>query len=161
MNYARKITLYHNRPNTAKLKYIVKFGDKDWVNSSNFNDIVIKFSETFYHPLLHVFIFCNTFLRVTVLLLCWLQAESKIQLVLLLVLIYPYLIWEGRRNSCNTCKNGWTNFSTNLRILVLKLPELTRFTSPNKSIYCNFVRCWGSVVMLTFLNYPPICGPII
>ena len=36
------------------------------------------------------------------------------------------------------------------RIVALKLLELTRFASPNQSIYFDFVRCWGSVVMLTF-----------
>ena len=42
-------------------------------------------------------------------------------------------------------------FQINLRIVALKLLELTRFVSPNQSIYFNFVRCLGSVVM-TFLN---------
>ena len=32
-----------------------------------------------------------------------------------------------------TCENGWSNFSGNLRIVALKLLELTRFLSP-KSI---------------------------
>ena len=42
-----------------------------------------------------------------------------------------------------TCENGWSNFSENLRVTALKLLELTRFLSPNLSIYYNLVRCWG------------------
>ena len=84
--------------------------------------------------------------------------------------IYPYLINEGRVNcskmrpaqqrnrdsletspNLKTCKNEWQNFSENLIIMALKLLELTQFASQNLSIFFNFVRCWGSVVM-TFLN---------
>ena len=104
------------------------------------------------------------FQAVTVSLLCQLQAVSK-----LYVTIYPYLISEGRWNcstlwpaqqrnrdsgnmlaNINTCENGWSNISENLRIVVLILQELTRFSSPNQSIYITFVHCWGPVVMLTF-----------
>ena len=38
-------------------------------------------------------------------------------------------------------------FSENLRIVALKLLELTRFLTPNISIYFHFVRYWGSVVI--------------
>ena len=58
--------------------------------------------------------------------------------------ICPYLISEGdkivracdrHRNktvtltlpNINTCENGWSNFSANLRVLSLKLLELTQF----------------------------------
>ena len=34
-------------------------------------------------------------------------------------------------------QNGWSNFSENLRIVALKLPEFTRFLSPNPSIYTD------------------------
>ena len=34
----------------------------------------------------------------------------------------------------NTCENGWSNFSANLKVVLL---ELTQFPSPNLSIYCN------------------------
>ena len=33
-------------------------------------------------------------------------------------------------------------------IFITKIYQIT-------DIYFNFVRCWGSVVMLTFLNSPP------
>ena len=39
----------------------------------------------------------------------------------------------------NTCENGWLNFSANLRVLWLKLLELTQFACPNLSIYLNFL----------------------
>ena len=52
----------------------------------------------------------------------------------------------------NTCENWCWYISENLRIVALKLLELTEFASPNLSIYFNFLWCWGSVVMLTFLN---------
>ena len=42
-----------------------------------------------------------------------------------------------------TCKNGWTNFLENSRIVELNLLELTRFLSQNQSIYFKFERCWG------------------
>ena len=35
----------------------------------------------------------------------------------------------------NTCENGWSNFSGNLRVVATKLLELTQFTTPNISIY--------------------------
>ena len=49
----------------------------------------------------------------------------------------------------------------NLRIVALKLIEFTRFASPSQSIYFNFVRCWGSVVMLKFLNKLSAHSPFI
>ena len=91
------------------------------------------------------------------------------------IIIDHWLISEGRRN-CSTmwpaqkrnrdsqetcyhiyksCKNWCSNFSENWRIVALELLELTRFFSPNLSIYSYllyFVWCWGSVVMLTPLN---------
>ena len=44
-------------PNTE----IDRFGDTNLVNSSNFNAMVLKFSEEFDHPFSHIFIFGNTF----------------------------------------------------------------------------------------------------
>ena len=38
----------------------------------------------------------------------------------------------------NTCENGLSNFSPNLRVVSLKLLELTQFAWPNLSIYFNF-----------------------
>ena len=39
----------------------------------------------------------------------------------------------------NTCENGWSNFSANLRDVSLKLLELTQFAWPHLSIYINFL----------------------
>ena len=113
------------------------------------------------------------FLRVTVSLLYRLEAVSKIH-----VAIYPCLIIsEGRRNcstfwsaqlgkatkprlsgymlpNINTFENEYWYISENLRIVALKLLELTQLTSPKISIYFNFVRRCGSVVMSIFLNEP-------
>ena len=50
----------------------------------------------------------------------------------------------------NTCENGCSNFSANLRVVTIKLLELTEFASPNLSIYSNFILVWGSVMMFTF-----------
>ena len=116
------------------------------------------------------------FLIVTASLLCRLQAVWKTHFP-----IYPCLIIsEGRRNcstfiseqqrnrdcqetlpNINKCENWCWYFSENLRIVALTLLELTKFASPNLSIYFNFVWCWGSVVMLTFWNYPPMRSPLI
>ena len=74
--------------------------------------------------------------------------------------IYPYLISEGDEivRSCdlhwatemkprlsrnmlpniNTCENGRSNFSANLRVVSLKSLELTQFAWPNLLIYFNF-----------------------
>ena len=52
----------------------------------------------------------------------------------------------------NICENGWSNFSGNLRIVAFKFLTLTRFLSPNLSIYFNFVRCWRIVVMFDILK---------
>ena len=56
--------------------------------------------------------------------------------------IYSYLSIEGRRivRACdhvnllpniNTCENEWSYFSANMRVVALKLLELTQFASPN------------------------------
>ena len=39
----------------------------------------------------------------------------------------------------NTCGNGWSNFSVNLKVVSLKLLELTQFAWPTLSIYFNFL----------------------
>ena len=43
-------------------------------------------------------------------------------------------------------------FLANLRVVTIKLLDLTEFASPDLSIYFNFVLVLGSVVMLTFLS---------
>ena len=43
-----------------------------------------------------------------------------------------------------TCENGWSNFSENLRLVALKLIELTRLLSQNLSIYSYLLSfCMG------------------
>ena len=54
-----------------------------------------------------------------------------------------------------------SNFLENLRIMTLKLLELTQFAAQNLSVYLNFILCWRSVMMLTFLNKPPVDSPLI
>ena len=62
MSYALKIAFDHNKPkHLTKLKSIDRFGDKNQVNSSNFNATILKFSEKFDHPFSNVFIFENMF----------------------------------------------------------------------------------------------------
>ena len=39
----------------------------------------------------------------------------------------------------NTCENGWSNFSANIRVMSLKLLELAQFAWPNLWIYFNFL----------------------
>ena len=58
----------------------------------------------------------------------------------------------------NTCENGWSNFSANLRIVSLKFLELTQYAWPNLSIYFNFLCAVprGDVIESThFLMRPP------
>ena len=38
----------------------------------------------------------------------------------------------------NTCENGWSNFSANLRVVSLKLLELSQFAWPNLSVPGKF-----------------------
>ena len=61
----------------------------------------------------------------------------------------------------NTFEIESWHFSENLKIVALKLLELTPLTSPKISIYFNFVWRCGSVVMSTFLNYPPVRSTLI
>ena len=42
----------------------------------------------------------------------------------------------------NSWGNGFSNFSANLRVVTIKLLQLTQFTSPNLSIYLNFLPLW-------------------
>ena len=48
-------------PNTAQNESPDTFGNKNRVNSINFNATALKFSEKFDHPFSHVFIFSNMF----------------------------------------------------------------------------------------------------
>ena len=62
----------------------------------------------------------------------------------------------------NTCENGWSNFSANLRVVLLKLLELTQFAWPNLSIYFNFLCAMprDDVIERTrFLMRPPVSTP--
>ena len=170
MNDARKIALYtyHNGPqHSTKLKLIDRFYVRNRVNSNNFNAMTLKFSEKFDHPILHVFIFGNIFPESRG-FVCYAGYKPYQRFMLQFNI---YLISEGRRYcstlwtakqrpwlsgnilpNINTCENGSSNFSKNLKIMVLKLLGLTEFSSRNPSIYFNFVRSLGSVVMLTFFN---------
>ena len=62
----------------------------------------------------------------------------------------------------NTCENGWSNFSANLRVVSLvslKLLELTQFAWPNQSIYFNFscaVPRDDVIESTRFLMRPPV-----
>ena len=134
--------------------------------------LVPLFSNFLRNSSIHfrMFLYLETCFLVTVLLLCRLQAVSKIH-----VPIYPYLISEGRRNcttlwpaqqrnrdsqntlpNIKTCENGWSNFSENLRIVALKL--LINLILITKSINfqlftLNFVWCWGcGGVLVTTLS---------
>ena len=65
-------------------------------------------------------------------------------------------------NNINTCENGWSNFSANLRVLSLKFLELTQFAWPNQSIYFNFfcaVPRDDVIESTRFLMRPPVIIP--
>ena len=49
--------------------------------------------------------------------------------------------WLSRNmlSNINTCENGWSNFSTHIRVVFLKLLEITQFVWPNLSNYLNFL----------------------
>ena len=105
--------------------------------------MTLKFSEKFDHPFSHVFFLylVSCFLSVTVSLQCRLQAVSMMH-----VTIYPFVIIEERRNridlvtgtptkpylsgnmlpNINTCENGWSNFSENLRIARVNSIRITK-----------------------------------
>ena len=62
----------------------------------------------------------------------------------------------------NTCENGWSNFSANLRVVSLKVLELTQFAWQNLSIYFNFLSAVprDDVIESTrFLMRPPVIIP--
>ena len=62
----------------------------------------------------------------------------------------------------NTCENIYSNFSANLRVVSLKLLELTQFAWPNLSIYFNFLCAVprDDVIESTrFLMRPPVIIP--
>ena len=126
----------------------------------------LKFSEKFDHLFSNVFIYGNTFPESR--FRCYggykLYQRYIFQKISILLLKGDEIVRPCDRHInetvtlrkhvtkyINTCENGWSNFSENLRSVALKLFELTRFASPDQSIYFNFVRCWGSVVM-TLLN---------
>ena len=59
----------------------------------------------------------------------------------------------------NTCENGYSNFSANLKVMSLKLLQLTQFAWPYLSIYFNFLCAVprGDVIESTrFLMRPPV-----
>ena len=72
--------------------------------------------------------------------------------------------WLSRNmlKNINTCENAWSNFSANLRVVSLKLLELTQYAWPNLSIYFNF---WCAVPLddviesTRFMMRPPVIIP--
>ena len=122
------------------------------VNNSKFIYLVIRIELSrsilmlrFSHFLRNSIIYFRMFsyLRVTVSLLCRLQAVSKTH-----VPIYSHLKWIETKLSDlvtgtamkpwlsgNMLRNIKTWFSQNLRIAALKLIQLTQFLSPNLSMY--------------------------
>ena len=97
--------------------------------------------------------------------------------------MYSYLISEGRWNcflgnahrhiisqetcvlgnmlqNINTCKNGWTNFSANMRDVTLNLPELTQIASLNHKLsltsYIRAIRLGDVIKKTRFLMRPPV-----
>ena len=84
---------------------------------SNFNATILNFFEKFDHQISHVIKFCYIFPECSE--------------------------WENRLPNIKTWANRWYNFSENLRIVTLKLLELTRFLSTNLSIFFNFLLFWG------------------
>ena len=119
-----------------------------------------QFSNFLRNSIIHfrMFLYLVTcFLRVTDSLQCRLQDESKTH-----VPIYSYLISERKRNystlwpaqqrnrysgnllpNINTSENWWLNFSENLRIIALKLLELTRFLWPKSINLLEFCTVLG------------------
>ena len=72
--------------------------------------------------------------------------------------------WLSRNMSpnINTCENGLSNFSANLRVVSLNLLELTQFAWPNLSIYFNFLCAVPRDVIIEstrFLMRPPVIIP--
>ena len=68
--------------------------------------------------------------------------------------------WLSRNKvpNINTCENGWSNFSANLRVVPLKLLELTQFAWPNLSLCFSFlyaVPCCDVIESPRFLIRPP------
>ena len=66
MDWALIIAFDHNGPLTPyKIKVfnceLLDFGDKNWVNSNNFNVSIFKFPEKFDHLFSHVFLLGNMF----------------------------------------------------------------------------------------------------
>ena len=59
----------------------------------------------------------------------------------------------------NTCENGWSNFSANLRVVALNFLELTQFSWLNLWIYFYFscaVRCGNVMKRTRSLMRPPV-----
>ena len=162
MDCAHKIALCHNGPqHRTKLKYIGGFGHANWVNSSNFIATTLRFSEKFDHPLSHVFILGYRFLESHGIIAmpvtsCIKDAcsnltlfnywnETKLFELVTCIATKPWLSGNMLPN-IKTCENWWSNFSENMRVVALKMPELTQLESQNLSICINFVLGEGSMI---------------
>ena len=151
MNWALVVSRcqHHNGlPTPYKIKVnneIDRFGDQNRVNSSNFNATILKFSEKFDHRFWLVFVFGNMFLESHGFVVSVTRSNNffscdrdKLEHVSLMQLVTGIATKPWKSGSMfpniKTCRNRWSNFSANLRIVSLKLLELTRFLSPNQSI---------------------------
>ena len=173
MDYARKFAFIHNEPPTPykiKLIWWICWKESSSSNSSNFNATILKFSEQFIHPYSHVFIFGNMFpeshgfvaIPVTscikdtwcfnLSLSNYYWKETKLLDLVTGTATKPWLSGNMLPN-WNTCEYRWSNFLENLRIVSLKLLELTQFPSKILSIDFYCVRCWGPL-WCCWCSYP-------
>ena len=129
----------------------------------------LKFAEKFVYLFLYVFIFanmlpdCHGFGGVLVTrsnnFICLHKLHMDKLKHASLIMIVTGIATKLRlsRNmfpNIKTCKNRWSDFSKNLRIVALKLLKLTWFLSPNLSvvIYCNFVWFWDPMWSLAIFS---------
>ena len=166
MNWSGKIVLYHSskRTSTPHKTKVDWFGDENWVNSRNFIATTLRFSEKYDYPISPFFVFGNMFreshgffdMRVTICIkdTCsnlslsnqWRETKLFELVTTRTMLGFTAMKPCNLRNmlpNINTCENRWSYFSENLRVVAMKLLELTQFASPYLSIYFNFLHCWG------------------
>ena len=147
-----------------------RFGQKNRVNSSNFNATILKFSEKFDHPFSHVFIFGNIFsesrgfvaMPVTSRIIdtCSNLSLSNIvkgdQIVLpcdrhrieTMTLGKHVTKYKNMRKWMVKFIRKFENRAKVVEITPVLITKIYQFTA----IYFNFVRCSESAVMLISLN---------
>ena len=123
-----------------KIKVIDRVGDDNWDNSSNYKATTLRFSEKCFSQFFACF---YIWLHVS-------YAGQKLYQRYIFQFISIDLVAGTEtkpRLSGNKpyqkliYENGWSNLSENLRIVAIKLLELTQFASIDISIYFNFVWC--------------------